>query len=197
MAALHGQQKPLTIPRSVEQEMSRHMHLSLPQEACGVVLGESAAGGIRISRFQPIRNVAPDPLHHFALDQTEWIRCIFSGSIIVGIFHTHPHTLPIPSYEDLQALPDFAGMVQVYLIGSPNLEINSADSRINAESSDSTLDMKSPDSTLGMKSLDTNNSISCMLLNAYQIAKTDEQQPHSASLEHPSYYLIPMKLCVT
>ncbi|MBU5350772.1 M67 family metallopeptidase [Paenibacillus barcinonensis] len=197
MAALHGQQKPLTIPRSVEQEMSRHMHLSLPQEACGVVLGESAAGGIRISRFQPIRNVAPDPLHHFALDQTEWIRCIFSGSIIVGIFHTHPHTLPIPSYEDLQALPDFAGMVQVYLIGSPNLEINSADSRINAESSDSTLGMKSPDFTLGMKSLDTNNSISCMLLNAYQIAKTDEQQPHSVSPENPSYHLIPMQLRVT
>nr|WP_145402888.1 Mov34/MPN/PAD-1 family protein [Paenibacillus xylanexedens] len=188
MAALHGQQKPLTIPRSVEQEMSRHMHLSLPQEACGVVLGESAAGGIRISRFQPIRNVAPDPLHHFALDQTEWIRCIFSGSIIVGIFHTHPHTLPIPSYEDLQALPDFAGMVQVYLIGSPNLEISSVDSRINAESSDF---------TLGMNFSDTNKSISRMLLNAYQIAKTDEQQPHSASLEHPSYHLIPMQLRVT
>ncbi|PYE52365.1 Mov34/MPN/PAD-1 family protein [Paenibacillus barcinonensis] len=172
MAALHGQQNTLTIPCSVEQEMSRHMHLSLPQEACGVVLGESAAGGIRISRFQPIRNVAPDPLHHFTLDQTEWIRCIFSGSTIVGIFHTHPHTTPTPSHEDLQALPDFGGMVQVYLIGSPNPDTQSSCSN-------------------------PNESPSRMLMNAYQIATSNHQQPSNAASKFPSVHLIPMELRVT
>ncbi|MCP1425948.1 proteasome lid subunit RPN8/RPN11 [Paenibacillus xylanexedens] len=121
MAALHGQQNAFYIPSSVEQEMSKHMFLSLPQEACGVMLGETAAGGIRISRFQPIRNVAPDPLHHFTLDDAEWIRCVFSEPKLIGIFHSHPHTRPVPSLEDIQALPAFAGLLEMYLIGSPDL----------------------------------------------------------------------------
>ncbi|WP_413404043.1 M67 family metallopeptidase [Paenibacillus amylolyticus] len=121
MAALHGQQNAFYIPSSVEEEMSKHMFLSLPQEACGVMLGETAAGGIRISRFQPIRNVAPDPLHHFTLDDAEWIRCVFSEPMLIGIFHSHPHTRPVPSLEDIQALPAFAGLLQMYLIGSPDL----------------------------------------------------------------------------
>ncbi|MGP3786452.1 Mov34/MPN/PAD-1 family protein [Paenibacillus sp. 1A_MP2] len=94
MAALHGQQNSFYIPRSVEQEMSKHMFASLPMEACGVVLGEAAAGGIRISRFQPIRNVAPDPLHHFSLDDADWIRCVFNEPQLIGLFHSHPEPRP-------------------------------------------------------------------------------------------------------
>ncbi|PWW33139.1 MULTISPECIES: Mov34/MPN/PAD-1 family protein [Paenibacillus] len=121
MAALHEQQNTFYIPSSVEQEMSKYMFASLPQEACGVVLGEAAAGGIRISRFQPIRNVAPDPLHHFALEDAEWIRCVFNEPQLIGLFHSHPRTTPIPSNEDLRNLPLFAGLLQVYFIGAPDL----------------------------------------------------------------------------
>ncbi|MCG7382750.1 M67 family metallopeptidase [Paenibacillus sp. ACRRY] len=121
MAALHGQQNTFFISSSVEQEMSKHMYHSLPQEACGVVLGEAAAGGIRISRFQPIRNVAPNPLHHFSLDEEEWIRCIFNEPQLIGIFHSHPQTSPVPSNQDLMALPAYAGLIKVYLIGTPAL----------------------------------------------------------------------------
>ncbi|WP_342555316.1 M67 family metallopeptidase [Paenibacillus sp. FSL R7-0652] len=167
MAALHGQQNTLMLPRSVEQEMFRHMHLSLPQEACGVVLGESAAGGIRISRFQPIRNVAPDPLHHFFLDQTEWIQCFFSELTIVGIFHTHPRTLPIPSQEDLQDLPNFAGMLQTYLIGAPDPSITP-----------------------------TGEAALHMVLNAYEI-KSQGKIPGSSAASSSFYSLVPMLLCVT
>ncbi|WP_145046051.1 Mov34/MPN/PAD-1 family protein [Paenibacillus xylanexedens] len=119
MAALRGQQNTIYILSSVEQEISDYMFHSLPQEACGVVLGEAAAGGIRISRFQPIRNVAPDPLHHFQLEQAEWIRYIFQEPTLIGIFHSHPRTEPLPSLEDIDALPTFAGLLNVYLIGSP------------------------------------------------------------------------------
>ncbi|RAW17202.1 hypothetical protein DC345_08925 [Paenibacillus taichungensis] len=120
MAALHGQQNTFYIPSSVEQEMSKYMFASLPLEACGVVLGEAAAGGIRISRFQPIRNVAPDPLHHFALEDAEWIRCVFNEPQLIGLFHSHPRSTPVPSNEDLRNLPIFAGLLQVYFIGSPD-----------------------------------------------------------------------------
>ncbi|WP_145409398.1 Mov34/MPN/PAD-1 family protein [Paenibacillus xylanexedens] len=119
MAALRGQQNTLYIPSSVEQEISEYMFHSLPQEACGVVLGEAAAGGIRISRFQPIRNVAPDPLHYFQLEQAEWIRCVFQEPTLIGVFHSHPRTEPFPSPEDILSLPTFASLLNVYLIGSP------------------------------------------------------------------------------
>ncbi|WP_440118669.1 M67 family metallopeptidase [Paenibacillus sp. QZ-Y1] len=125
MAALHGQQNNFYIPYTVEQEISKHMFLSLPQEACGVVLGEAAAGGIRISRFQPIRNVAPDPLHHFSLEDAAWIRYVFNEQQLIGLFHSHPRTKPVPSTEDLRTLPNFAGLLQVYLIGSPDLTAES------------------------------------------------------------------------
>ncbi|WP_433708505.1 Mov34/MPN/PAD-1 family protein [Paenibacillus illinoisensis] len=121
MTALHGQQNTIFIPSSVEEEMSKHMYNSLPQEACGVVLGEAAAGGIRISRFQPIRNVAPNPLQHFSLDEAEWIRCLFNEPKLVGIFHSHPKTSPIPSHQDLMSLPAYAELIKVYLIGTPAL----------------------------------------------------------------------------
>ncbi|MGF9698348.1 MULTISPECIES: Mov34/MPN/PAD-1 family protein [Paenibacillus] len=144
MAALHGQQNTFFIPSSVEQEMLKHMYTSLPQEACGVVLGEAAAGGIRISRFQPIRNVAPNPLHHFSLDDAAWIRCVFHEPQLIGIFHSHPRTEPVPSIEDLIALPAYAGLLQVYLIGSPNLTVRpDQQMRLNGYQIQSNLDYPS------------------------------------------------------
>lgn len=168
MAVLHGQQNTLSLPRAIEQEMSRHMYLSLPQEACGVVLGESTASGIRINRFQPIRNAAPDPLHHFSLDQREWIQLFLSDSTVVGIFHTHPHTSPVPSQEDLRALPNFAGILQTYLIGAPDLSVSASD------------EVERP-----------------MLLNAYRIISYEEKSRSAATSSSPSYNLVQMPLNVT
>lgn len=92
----------------------------------------------------------------------------FSDVTIVGIFHTHPCSLPIPSQEDLQALPNFAGMMHTYLIGAPDLSVSASE-----------------------------NSRSSMLLNAYQIISNEARPRGEASFQLYPYSLIPLTLRMT
>jgi proteasome lid subunit RPN8/RPN11 len=101
-----------------ERQISKHLISGLPYEACGVLRGKATSGGIRIDTFIAMRNVAPDPLHHFILEPKDWTREYLRGNGLIGLFHSHPYSPPIPSPEDLRQLPLFAGMFGVYLIGS-------------------------------------------------------------------------------
>ncbi|MEC0239098.1 M67 family metallopeptidase [Paenibacillus dokdonensis] len=102
------------------RQIAEHLFLGLPYEACGVLRGKATAGGMRIDTFVPMRNVAPDPLHRFVLHPEDWIRECLRGDDLIGLFHSHPHSLPVPSEEDLQQLPLFADLLRVYMIGSPD-----------------------------------------------------------------------------
>lgn len=119
MTELQNSDEEIWLDAACAHGLAEHLFLHLPYEACGVLRGVAAAGGMRIQEFIPIRNVAPDPLHHFFLHPDEWVRQCLSGSDLVGLFHTHPRSAPIPSSEDLQQLAHFGGMLSVYLIGSP------------------------------------------------------------------------------
>ncbi|MNC46869.1 hypothetical protein D3C75_959020 [compost metagenome] len=92
-----------------------------PHEACGVLLGAAAAGGMHIDRYLPMRNVAPDPLHAFVPDPKDWVAALYLEPAPVGLFHSHPHTAPWPSGADIQGLSSLGSQFQVYLIGSPGL----------------------------------------------------------------------------
>lgn len=107
------------IDAAVARELTAHTLLQLPQEACGVLLGTATAGGIRIEHFQPIRNVAPDPLHSFTFHPEEWIPFCLKSEKLIGIVHSHPHSLPIPSQDDLTHLHAYGHLLDVYLICSP------------------------------------------------------------------------------
>lgn len=119
MADLHTIRREIRISALCGRQIAEHLVSGLPYETCGVLRGKAAAGGMRIDAFAPIRNVAPDPLHHFVLDPAEWIRECLRGEGLIGLFHSHPSSPPVPSDEDLRQLPLFAGMFRVYLIGSP------------------------------------------------------------------------------
>lgn len=108
------------IDATVAQELTAHTLLQLPQEACGVLLGTATAGGIRIDQFQPIRNVAPDPLHAFNFHPEQWIPICMKSEKLIGIVHSHPHSLPIPSHNDLTHLHIYGPLLHVYLICSPS-----------------------------------------------------------------------------
>lgn len=102
------------------RQIAEHAFRGLPYEACGVLRGKAAAGGMRIDNFLPMRNVAPDPLHHFILHPEEWTKQCLRGEGLIGLFHSHPHSQPTPSDEDLRQLSLFAGLIRIYLIGSPD-----------------------------------------------------------------------------
>lgn len=102
------------------QLLTDHMSSSLSSEVCGVLLGRKAAGGMRIDSYRKLRNVAPDPLHHFLFDPIEWVQCCYQESDLIGIFHSHPWSAPIPSSTDLHQLQSFGALTPIYLIGSPS-----------------------------------------------------------------------------
>lgn len=75
---------------------------ALPQEACGILLGE---GGV-ITRLVETRNVHPEPETHFEIDPQALIDAYreerIGGSPVAGYFHSHPMGPAIPSKIDQQ-----------------------------------------------------------------------------------------------
>ncbi|WP_019911810.1 Mov34/MPN/PAD-1 family protein [Paenibacillus sp. HW567] len=119
MTAFQGKIQPIALSSSVQLALGKHLLSCTPQEACGVLLGAAAAGGMRINDYMPMRNVAPDPLHAFVPDPQEWVKALYLDPAPIGLFHSHPHSSPWPSTADIQGLPSLGAEFKVYLIGSP------------------------------------------------------------------------------
>jgi proteasome lid subunit RPN8/RPN11 len=80
---------------------------SLPDEACGLLGGEPAAG--RVDVFYPARNAAGssklytvDPGDHLRADRDAEER----GIELIGVMHSHTHTEAYPSPTDVAQAPD-------------------------------------------------------------------------------------------
>lgn len=99
---------PILMPNPIYHQIVSHCLLRLPSEACGVLLGTQEAGMIVIDRFIPLSNKALHPESGFEIDQREWIRLLFGdynpNQHVIGIIHSHPTSLAIPSTSDLQTL---------------------------------------------------------------------------------------------
>ncbi|MCJ8010380.1 Mov34/MPN/PAD-1 family protein [Paenibacillus sp. KQZ6P-2] len=122
MTESHETQQEIWLSASCERQIAEHLFLGLPYEVCGILRGSATARCMRSETFVPMRNAAPDPLHRFILHPEDWTRECLQGDGLIGLFHSHPHSDPVPSAQDLQQLPLFAGMLSVYLIGSPGSE---------------------------------------------------------------------------
>ncbi|MNI29580.1 hypothetical protein D3C73_834000 [compost metagenome] len=124
MTAFQGTTQPIRLDSSVQRILGMHMLTCHPREACGLLLGAAAAGGMLISGYAPMSNVAPDPLHAFVPDPREWVKALYSTPSPIGLFHSHPSTPPWPSAADLQGLSALGPEFKVYMIGSPGAEGN-------------------------------------------------------------------------
>lgn len=122
MTAFQGSIPPIGLSPSVQPALGKHMLSCYPHEACGVLLGAAAAGGMRIDTYVPMRNVAPDPLHAFIPHPEDWIKLLYREPALIGLFHSHPHTAPCPSLSDLEGLSALGAEFQVYFIGAPALD---------------------------------------------------------------------------
>jgi proteasome lid subunit RPN8/RPN11 len=97
----------LTLSEDVWYEMVGHAYGGLPDEACGLVAGDPAAG--RATVFYPCRNAAEssrvytvDPHDHLRADRDAETR----GLEIIGVMHSHTHTEAYPSPTDVAQAPD-------------------------------------------------------------------------------------------
>jgi proteasome lid subunit RPN8/RPN11 len=91
----------LTITRSQKGKLIQEAEKQTPTEACGVLAGENGA----VKRIFPITNVSGDPFR-YTLDPEEQLAAFFSieelGLELVAFFHSHPHSLPVPSPTDIR-----------------------------------------------------------------------------------------------
>lgn len=100
----------VTVPRSVERAMLKHAISHDTVEICGLMAGTfiDETKDILVGYFEPIENIAPDPIALFRMDPLQQIMFMKKanerGLQTVGCFHSHPHNFGIPSSIDAGAI---------------------------------------------------------------------------------------------
>ncbi len=90
------------------QTIVAHARSEAPREACGIIAGQKD----RAVEIIPIPNTAAEPLHTYYMDERRLVETLASLSArhldLVGFYHSHPHSDPIPSPTDIKqaAYPD-------------------------------------------------------------------------------------------
>jgi proteasome lid subunit RPN8/RPN11 len=100
----------LLLPRRFQDEMLRHARREQPNECCGLLAGTIAASAIReplarVERCFPLVNIAASPTRYESEDSSllqahKAMRAL--GIEMVGIYHSHPTSRPVPSATDLK-----------------------------------------------------------------------------------------------
>ena len=93
------------IPATMLQALIDHARAGVPNEACGVIVGDRpAAAGGRALRWEPVRNAAaspyryeihPDDLYGISVAADD------ADEVFWGIVHSHTHTQAVPSPTDI------------------------------------------------------------------------------------------------
>jgi proteasome lid subunit RPN8/RPN11 len=90
----------ILIGREQFDEMLRHSREELPNEACGLMGGTGNA----VKRLFRLRNMDASPVA-YRLDPDEQLRAMRAmkeeGLELVGIYHSHPDSPPVPSHTDI------------------------------------------------------------------------------------------------
>jgi [CysO sulfur-carrier protein]-S-L-cysteine hydrolase len=106
----------VNLPQPIAEAIRAHAAWTFPAEACGL-LAFDADGALRMAYCltnteSDTSRFTIDPTEHFGA-QSHAERC---GWRIGGVFHSHPHSPPIPSAHDIAGAldPDW-----VYVIAGP------------------------------------------------------------------------------
>lgn len=101
------------LPAGAREEMIAHARAEAPRECCGLLIGR----GLEIEACLKTANLDESPETRYLLDPGAHIaanrRLRGTGRQVIGSYHSHPRTPPIPSGTDLaEALyPDFIWLI--------------------------------------------------------------------------------------
>lgn len=91
----------LSMPLALAEELLRHARSEVPNEACGLLAGDLAAG--TASAYHPARNADASPFV-YTVHPDDLLRIVLgiedAGQDLVAIFHSHTHTAAVPSPTD-------------------------------------------------------------------------------------------------
>lgn len=113
----------LWLSREQSRVIVEHIRAEAPREACGIIAGR----GTRAQLIIPIPNMAAEPLHTYHMDERRLAETLAgldsSGLELVGLYHSHPSSEPIPSPTDIQqaSYPDTPYLIVGMKGGEPKL----------------------------------------------------------------------------
>lgn len=97
----------LRLTRSAYAGIVGHAYDGLPDEACGLLVGDPATG--RAARFEPTENEARSS-KLYTVPAKDFLRIDRAagaeGREIIGVVHSHTHTEAYPSPTDVAQAPD-------------------------------------------------------------------------------------------
>ena len=103
----------LWLKPSLAQEIVANAREALPNECCGVILGI----GETAEQIIPIANIADEPKYNYHMDEKGLLKALYQAEHlhleVIGFYHSHPRTDPIPSPTDTQLAnyPDVAYVI--------------------------------------------------------------------------------------
>lgn len=108
----------LLLPRRILRAMVEHAQAELPNECCGLLVGEVDDGVLRARAWYPLVNEAASPIAYRSepgsmFGAVKDMRA--SGYEVVAIYHSHPTSAPIPSRTDLEQ--NYSSDVVNFIIG--------------------------------------------------------------------------------
>ena len=128
----------MILPAAVRDAIVSHAREAAPAECCGMLIGSAG----RVDSAIRARNIAGEPTR-FLIDPVDHIRtrreARAAGLDVVGFYHSHPHSTPVPSDTDLAeatypnhlyvivGLKDEAADVRVYRFTGTEFELQIAD----------------------------------------------------------------------
>jgi [CysO sulfur-carrier protein]-S-L-cysteine hydrolase len=95
----------VTLPATLREAIVAHARAELPNEACGLIVGDRpAAAGGRPLRWEPTRNALASP-YRYEIDPADLLRLSIefddAGQTIWGIVHSHVASAARPSPTDV------------------------------------------------------------------------------------------------
>jgi desampylase len=130
-----GHFRVVKVGRGVLNAIEAHARRDAPHECCGLLLGTPT----EIVEAVPARNIATNPSRRYEIAPEDHFavmrRCRESaeGLGVVGGYHSHPRSQPIPSPTDLeQAFQEFIYVIAGPVDGSQSLGIRAYELRDGA-----------------------------------------------------------------
>jgi proteasome lid subunit RPN8/RPN11 len=106
----------IVLDTAARAEMLQHAREEAPNECCGLLIGRrgSVEGTLRARNLQPgPTRYLIDPVDHFGAIRTARSK----GQRVVGAYHSHPASPPVPSESDIAEAS--GGRDFLYVIVSP------------------------------------------------------------------------------
>ena len=98
----------LELGEALRERLRQWAQQGYPRECCGLLLGRSADGVVRVAEATSARNLNTERAQdRFELDPQDFLRADTlareRGLEIVGVWHTHPDHPAVPSATDLES----------------------------------------------------------------------------------------------